>query len=161
MNVRDCVMIVNTQLRIFDLQICMLQSSSHRVYLIMFTTNAGHTTMYAFSKSTIDAIKNASHDTIKQYFDVYNINVVIDMKYINDARVDIYDAEIYIAQELSFIDVQNIAKIMHMFCTTQAEIEFYANDKRYVIGDGDDAGACTMRGNVIRLWVRQFDEYVD
>ena len=116
--------------------------------------------MYAYSKTTIDAIRNACHDMIKRDFDAHNIIVHVDMKFISDDVVDVYDAQITICQELTCDDLLSLHAIMLNFCThDETHYTFMCNEKRYVIGDGDDTSACTMRGNVIRLWVRQFDAY--
>lgn len=74
--------------------------------------------------------------------------------------VIIYDMHITFPLPLTCDDVQTVGKAMETFCTMEEDNELSIPgvgpfpSYKFVLGDGDDTGACTMIGGVVRVWMR-------
>jgi hypothetical protein len=116
------------------------------------------TTQYAFSQTTIDAIKNVIAPVIISRFAIHNINVVCDIEYKSSDVTRVYYARVTFLNALTFVDMQRITQTMHEFCANDCDDDTYMIDgHEYMIGDGDDVSACSMKGGCLYIWVRSFD----
>lgn len=116
---------------------------------------------YPFSRDTILKIETRARELITTHFARQGIhNVHVNLTHISSDIAHVYDARVTFLDELNFDQIANIAKLMEMYCGNDYEedMSFIVDGREYLIGDGDDMGACTMYGSTLRVWVRHFPE---
>jgi hypothetical protein len=96
--------------------------------------------------------KHVLHFFERHQFDVRKLHIRVEHQ-----RDDfMFYAIVTFVDKLYAHDFARLTKTCDDMCCN--EREYFVNDKRYIIGDGDDSGACWMQGGTLYIWVRQFDE---
>lgn len=107
----------------------------------------------------INAIVTKTHEIITTFFDIDCIvsSRCIRYEYVDDIDVHLCDVEFTFKRNLCENDVRNICDIMRELNNHDDvidDVSFVVNNRKFIIGDGDDSLATRFDNGKLIVWVR-------